>query len=108
MEMLEWSLLTRPCFWKIIRVLVRENEVNISHLLHATRLNYTVLRKCLRDMENAGIVKVYRIARLRVVVLNWRHYTIPALYDLVRAIDGRLKVGESGSEGEEGSLFRQV
>ena len=89
MEAQEWSLLSRPCFWKVVRVLIREGEVNISYLLHSTRLNYVALKRCLEDMERAGIVRLYKIGRLRVVALNWAHFTTPLIHDLVRALEGR-------------------
>ena len=92
MKKVDWSLLSRPCFWKIMRVLVQEGEVNLSHLLHETMLNYNILKKCLEDMERVGVVNTLRIGRLKIIGLNWSNKLTPTLYDLVRAIDESLKV----------------
>ncbi|RLG77505.1 MAG: ArsR family transcriptional regulator [Thermoprotei archaeon] len=92
MERVDWSLLSRPCFWKIVKVLVQKGEVNLSYLLHETMLNYNILKRCLEDMERVGIVNTLRIGRLKIIGLNWNNKLTPTLYDLVRVMDENLKI----------------
>ena len=55
---------------RILKVLARERELNISEIARRAGLNYTTTRAHLDALENAGIVRHRRFGRIRLYQFN--------------------------------------
>ena len=51
---------------RILRILAKKNELNISHIINKTRLNHTNVLKHLEALKNLDIVQEKRFGRIKI------------------------------------------
>ena len=72
---------------KILRVLVREGEANITRIVRETGLRHSLVEKHLKELETLGIVVEKRVGRLRMFSVNLEDPRAAAIVELIRRLD---------------------
>ena len=69
---------------RLVRVLFKLEEANISRIARATGLHHKLVEKYLLELKDLGIIEEHRYGRLRVFKIN---YTSPYAFILKQLID---------------------
>ncbi|MBC7090992.1 MAG: helix-turn-helix transcriptional regulator [Nitrososphaeria archaeon] len=56
--------------FKILRILLKENEINISALLKRTKISYKFIERYLTELESEGLIKQKRFGKIRIISLE--------------------------------------
>ncbi len=72
---------------KILRILVRDGEANITRIVRETGLRHSLVEKHLEDLVRLGIVVEKRIGRLRVFSINVDDPRAVRVVELIRQLD---------------------
>lgn len=72
---------------KILKVLFRENQVNITRLVRETGLHHKLVSKHVEELKKLGIVGEKRYGRLRIVYIDYRDPRVPALREILKTLD---------------------
>ena len=72
---------------KIIKLLLREGEANITKIVRETGLRYALVERHLEDLVRLGVVVERRVGRLRIFSLNVTDPRVVALAELIRRLD---------------------
>jgi DNA-binding transcriptional ArsR family regulator len=56
--------------FKILRILLKENEINISALLKRTKISYKFVERYLTELEREGLIKQKRFGKIRIISLE--------------------------------------
>ncbi|MGB9724968.1 MAG: helix-turn-helix domain-containing protein [Nitrososphaeria archaeon] len=56
--------------FKILRILLKENEINISALLKRTNISYKFVERYLAELENEGLIRQKRFGKIRIISLE--------------------------------------
>lgn len=70
---------------KIVKLLVRMGELNVSEIARKLEINYNTASQHLRILENAGIVKQKTFGKIRLYRLNEQSPKVRALQNLIEA-----------------------
>lgn len=70
---------------RIIRVLAKAGELNISEIARRARLNYKATSSHLKALRNAGIIQEKRFGRVRIFRFKSENTKALALKQLVEA-----------------------
>ncbi|ABM80756.1 winged helix-turn-helix domain-containing protein [Hyperthermus butylicus] len=71
---------------RILLVLLRNGQVNITRLLRETRLHYNLLIKHLEELKAAGIVEETRVGRARLYSLKLNNPRTLVLVETLRLL----------------------
>jgi len=66
----DWMLFSSKGKFKILRILLKENEINISSLLKRTKISYKFMERYLLELENDGIIRQKRFGKIRIISLE--------------------------------------
>jgi len=69
---------------KVLKELLSEGEMNLTHLIKATGLNYVTTVKHLNYLINAGIIEEIRIGRVKIYRPNWMNPKVRLLEEMIR------------------------
>jgi len=72
---------------KILKIILNEEEVNITRLVKLSGLHYNLVKKHVEYLSSLGIVKVKNIGRIKIVEANFEDPKVVALRDLIRTIE---------------------
>ncbi|MFP3144562.1 MAG: ArsR family transcriptional regulator [Caldisphaera sp.] len=72
---------------RILKVLMKEGQVNISRLVKLTGLHHDVIVKNMEDLKEMGIVEEKRYGRLRIYMIDLRDPKISGLYEIFKEIE---------------------
>ena len=72
---------------KILRLLMREGEVNITRIVRETGLRHSLVEKHLEELASMGIVVEKRIGRLRLFSLNLGNPRVALLLELLKRME---------------------
>ncbi len=72
---------------KILKLLVREGEANITKIVRETGLRHSLVEKHLEDLIRLGIVVEKRIGRLRIFSLNLQNPRTQSIVELIRRLE---------------------
>ncbi len=75
---------------RILRILLKEGQVNISRLVRETGLHHRLIVKHLEELKKMGLVEERRYGRLRVYEINLSDPRVSALRDLLRSLESIL------------------
>ncbi len=81
------TLLSSKTRIKILRVLIRLREVNITKLTRITELNHKVVRYHINILKEYGIVEEKHIGRICIIRLNESNPKVKILQELFRELD---------------------
>jgi len=56
--------------FKILRILLKENEINISALLKRTKISYKFVERYLTELEKEGLIRQKRFGKIRIISLE--------------------------------------
>jgi DNA-binding transcriptional ArsR family regulator len=56
--------------FKILRILLKENEINISALLKRTKISYKFVERYLTELEREGLIRQKRFGKIRIISLE--------------------------------------
>ncbi|MCX8188378.1 MAG: helix-turn-helix domain-containing protein [Nitrososphaeria archaeon] len=56
--------------FKILKILLEEDEINISALIRKTRISYKFVERYLFELENEGIIRQKRFGKIRIISLE--------------------------------------
>lgn len=56
--------------FKILRILLKENEINISALLKRTKISYKFVERYLAELESEGLIRQKRFGKIRIISLE--------------------------------------
>jgi DNA-binding transcriptional ArsR family regulator len=72
---------------KILQLLLREGEANITKIVRETGLKHSLVERHLEDLVRLGIVVERRVGRLRIFSLKLGDPRIAALAELIRRFE---------------------
>ena len=72
---------------KILKILLREGQVNISRLVRESGLHYNLVLRHLTDLERQGLVEEVRVGRLRLFSLKLDNPRTIALIEILKALE---------------------
>ncbi|MDP8002691.1 MAG: ArsR family transcriptional regulator [Caldisphaera sp.] len=72
---------------RILKVLMKEGQINISRLVKLTGLHHDVVVKNMEDLKKLGIVEEKRYGRLRIYMVDLRNPKISGLYEIIKEIE---------------------
>ncbi|MGC8572888.1 MAG: ArsR family transcriptional regulator [Caldisphaera sp.] len=72
---------------RILKVLMKEGQVNISRLVKLTGLHHDVIVKNMEELKEMGIVEEKRYGRLRIYMIDLRDPKISGLYEIFKEIE---------------------
>ncbi|MFP3230656.1 MAG: ArsR family transcriptional regulator [Caldisphaera sp.] len=72
---------------RILKVLMKEGQVNISRLVKLTGLHHDVIVKNMEDLKEMGIVEEKRYGKLRIYMIDLRDPKISGLYEIFKEIE---------------------
>ncbi len=73
---------------RILKLLMREGEVNITRIIKETGLHYNLVIKHLEVLEDLGLVVERRFGRSRIFSLNYDNPKVTLVRDLISIIEG--------------------
>lgn len=73
---------------RILKLLMREGEVNITRIIKETGLHYNLVIKHLEVLEDLGLVVERRFGRSRIFSLNYDNPKVALVRDLISIIEG--------------------
>ncbi|MEM4193910.1 MAG: winged helix-turn-helix transcriptional regulator [Nitrososphaeria archaeon] len=56
--------------FKILKILLEEDEINISALIRKTRISYKFMERYLLELEREGIIRQKRFGKIRIISLE--------------------------------------
>lgn len=74
---------------RLIQVLFKLGEANISKLSRLTRLHHKLVEKYLKQLQELQIVEEHRYGRLRVFKINYSNPKIYILRELLELIESQ-------------------
>jgi len=72
---------------RILRMLMREGQANISRIVRATGLHHDVVVKNMDELKSLGIVDEKRYGRLRIYMIDLRNPKISGLYEILKELE---------------------
>jgi len=75
---------------RVLKVLLRDGQANISRLIRETGLHHRLVVKHLEELKRIGLVEERRYGRLRIYEINLRDPRVSALRDLLRSLESIL------------------
>ncbi len=72
---------------KIIMVLMKLGEANISRIVRETSSHYYTVERHLEELKKLGIVDEKRLGRVRVFSLNYGDPRVPVILELIRSLE---------------------
>lgn len=72
---------------RILKVLLEEEQVNITRLVRETGLHHRLVVRHLEELKEMGLVEERRYGRLRVFEVNLKDPRVSALRELLRSIE---------------------
>ncbi|AFZ70412.1 hypothetical protein Calag_0661 [Caldisphaera lagunensis DSM 15908] len=72
---------------RILKVLMKEGQINISRLAKLTGLHHDVIVKNMEELKEMGIVEEKRYGRLRIYMIDLRDPKISGLYEIFKEIE---------------------
>ncbi len=72
---------------KILKVLAKYGQVNITSLVKLTGLRYSLVRKHLHELIDAGYVEEINIGRTRIYSLRYDNPRLLLVLDLIKALE---------------------
>lgn len=72
---------------RILKVLMKEGQINISRLVKLTGLHHDVVVKNMEELKEMGIVEEKRYGRLRIYMIDLRDPKISGLYEIFKEIE---------------------
>lgn len=72
---------------KILKIILKEEEVNITRLVKLSGLHYNLVKRHVEYLSSLGIIKVKNIGRIKIVEANFEDPRVVALRDLIRTIE---------------------
>jgi len=75
---------------RVLKVLLRDGQANISRLIRETGLHHRLVVKHLEELKRMGLVEERRYGRLRIYEINLRDPRVSALRDLLRSLESIL------------------
>ncbi|QIW25305.1 ArsR family transcriptional regulator [Sulfolobus sp. S-194] len=72
---------------KILYILFKEGEINISKLAKETKLNYSTLLKYIEILEQKKLIEVIRGDRSKIVRLNYANPKVIILKNLFEELE---------------------
>ncbi len=61
--------------FKILKILLEENEINISALIRKTKMSYKFVEKYLLELEKEGVIRQKRFGKIRIISLEDNKFT---------------------------------
>ncbi|MCC6044370.1 MAG: ArsR/SmtB family transcription factor [Acidilobaceae archaeon] len=75
---------------RVLRILLREGQVNISRLIRETGLHHRLVVKHLEELKRMGLVEERRYGRLRIYEANLQDPRVSALRELLKTLESIL------------------
>ena len=72
---------------KILKLLVNHKVISFSEIKKQIRLNHTTLKKYLRELERAGIIKEHEINRFRIYSMSKKNPRAKLIEQLIKYWD---------------------
>jgi len=72
---------------KILKLLVNHRVISFSEIKKQIRLNHTTLKKYLRELERAGIIKEHEINRFRIYSMSKKNPRAKLIEQLIKYWD---------------------
>lgn len=72
---------------RILRLLLREGQANITRIVRETGLNHELAERHLADLVNMGLVQERRYGRMRMFMVDMRDPRVSGLYELIRQLE---------------------
>ncbi len=72
---------------RILRLLLREGQANITRIVKETGLNHELVERHLADLVSMGIVQERKYGRMRVFMVDMRDPKVSGLYELLRQLE---------------------
>ena len=72
---------------RILKILLKYGEVNITKIAREAGLNHTATEKHLRKLVELGLVSEERFGRLRIYRLNYSNPTVYIIREFIRALE---------------------
>jgi DNA-binding transcriptional ArsR family regulator len=70
---------------RILRILAKMGELNISEIVRRTELNHLSAERHLTFLKDAGLIVEKRYGRIRIFELNGKDERLKAIMDLFRS-----------------------
>ena len=77
------SVLLSKTKMRILLTLADVREINITRLTSMLGLNHKVVKESVEELERMGIVRVLRVGRAKIVMLNTRDPRVRRIIELV-------------------------
>jgi DNA-binding transcriptional ArsR family regulator len=72
---------------KILRLLLREGQANITRIVRETGLHYNLVLKHLNELKKLDIVEEVRVGRLRMFSLKFDNPRTLTLMEILKALE---------------------
>ncbi|MHA1312065.1 MAG: ArsR/SmtB family transcription factor [Candidatus Helarchaeota archaeon] len=72
---------------KIIKLLAKENELNISEIIRRTRLNHNITTKHLKVLKDANILQEKIYGRIKIYRFRNEDFKVKAIKNLIEIWD---------------------
>ncbi|MGC9209969.1 MAG: winged helix-turn-helix domain-containing protein [Acidilobus sp.] len=72
---------------RVLKVLLREGQANITRIVKETGLNHTLVERHLKDLVDMGIVQERKYGRMRVFMVDLRDPKVSGLYEIIRQLE---------------------
>ncbi|PVU71162.1 hypothetical protein DDW09_00195 [Sulfolobus sp. SCGC AB-777_L09] len=80
------ELLT-PTAFKVLRILFKFGEINITKLSKETKIKYSTLERIIRILEEKKIVEVIEADRSKIIRLNYENPKVVILKNLFEELE---------------------
>ena len=72
---------------KILKLLFKVGQANISYIARETHLNHSLVEKHLEDLVRAGIVVERRYGRMRIFMVDMKNPRVSGLSEILRQLE---------------------
>ncbi len=72
---------------RVLKVLLREGQANITRIVKETGLNHALVERHLKDLVDMGIVQERKYGRMRVFMVDLRDPKVSGLSEVLRQLE---------------------